>query len=53
MRAVHYPEECSIGKWLLSEHTLHLRTRPEYLAVVEQHSAFHGQMLAIALAIVR
>jgi len=48
MRAIHYPEECSIGKWLLSEHTLHLRGRPEYLAVVEQHSAFHGQMLAIA-----
>jgi hypothetical protein len=47
-RALHYPEECSIGKWLLSEHTLHLRGRREYLAVVDQHKAFHGQMLAIA-----
>jgi hypothetical protein len=47
-RAIEHPEECSIRKWLLSEHTLHLRGRPEYLAALNQHTAFHGQMLAIA-----
>ena len=47
-RAIQHPEECSIRKWLLSEHTLHLRGRPEYLAALDQHLAFHGQMQGIA-----
>jgi hypothetical protein len=47
-RAIHHPEECSIRKWLLSDHTLHLRGRLEYLAALDQHTAFHRQMLAIA-----
>jgi hypothetical protein len=47
-RAIQHPEECSIRKWLLSEHTLHLRGRPEYQAALDLHAAFHGQMLAIA-----
>ena len=47
-RAIQHPEECSIGKWLLSEHTLHLRGRPDYLAALDQHTAFHGQMQGIA-----
>jgi hypothetical protein len=48
IRSIEHPEECSIGKWLLSEHTLHLCGRPEYRAVRDQHTAFHGQMLGIA-----
>jgi len=47
-RSIQHPEECSIRKWLLSEHTLHLRGTPEYLAALDQHAAFHGQMLGIA-----
>ena len=42
------PEECSIRRWLLSEHTLHLRGTPEYQNALDQHLAFHGQMLRIA-----
>jgi len=47
-RSIQHPEECSIRKWLLSERTLHLRGTQEYKAAVDQHTAFHGQMLAIA-----
>ncbi|MGP8261024.1 MAG: hypothetical protein ACLQM6_13840 [Acidobacteriaceae bacterium] len=47
-RSIEHPEECSIRKWLLSEHTLHLRGRPEYMAALDQHTAFHGQMQGIA-----
>ena len=47
-RAIQHPEECSIRKWLLSEHTLHLRGTPEYLATLDLHAAFHGQMQQIA-----
>jgi hypothetical protein len=47
-RSIQHPEECSIRRWLLSEHTLHLRGRPEYLAALDQHTAFHGQMQSIA-----
>ena len=48
IRSLQHPEECSIRKWLVSEHTLHLRGTPEYHAALELHTAFHGQMLAIA-----
>jgi hypothetical protein len=46
--SIQRPEECSIRKWLLSDHTLHLRGTPEYQAALDQHLAFHGQMLRIA-----
>jgi hypothetical protein len=46
--SIQRPEECSIRKWLLSDHTLHLRNTPEYQAALDQHLAFHGQMLRIA-----
>ena len=47
-RSIEHPEECSIGKWLLSEHTQHLRSRPVHRLMLSQHTAFHGQMQAIA-----
>ena len=47
-RAIEYPTECSIGKWLLSEHTLHLRGTAEHRTVLELHQASHGYMLHIA-----
>ena len=46
--SIQHPEECSIHKWLLSEHTLHLRGTPEHRAVLDLHAAFHGHMLRIA-----
>ncbi len=46
-RAIQHPEECAIHKWLLSQHTLHLRGTPEYRVALDLHHAFHGQMLAI------
>jgi hypothetical protein len=45
--SIRYPEQCSIGKWLLSEHTLHLRHTKGYLAVLDEHEGFHRQMLCI------
>jgi hypothetical protein len=47
-RSIQHPEECSIRKWLLGERTLHLRGTPEYLAALDLHTAFHGQMQAVA-----
>jgi len=46
--AIQFPEQCSIGKWLNSDHTKHLRDQPEYMAALNQHNAFHGQMQGIA-----
>jgi hypothetical protein len=46
--SIHHPEHCSIGKWLLSKQTLHLRGTPEYRTVLETHTAFHSQMSHIA-----
>lgn len=47
-RSIHHPEECSIGKWLLSNHTKHLRNTPEYRIVLDLHAAFHHLMTRIA-----
>ncbi|MDP9050280.1 MAG: hypothetical protein M3O31_06075 [Acidobacteriota bacterium] len=46
-RTIEHPEECNIHKWLLSENTRSLRNTREYVAVLEHHTAFHGQMLKI------
>jgi hypothetical protein len=48
LQAIRSPGDCLVGKWLVSEHTLHLRRSPEYRAVFDLHTAFHGQMLRIA-----
>jgi hypothetical protein len=47
-RSIHHPEECSIGKWLLSRQMLQLRGTPEYRAALDLHVAFHRQMSRIA-----
>lgn len=49
--AIHHPDECSIGKWLLSKHALHLRATPEFRAVVELHLASHDHMRQVAALI--
>jgi hypothetical protein len=48
IRAIEQPNECCIGAWLLSRHTLAIRRKPEYLAVVAHHLQFHREMLQIA-----
>jgi hypothetical protein len=47
-RSIAHPEECSIRRWLLSQHTQHLRGTPEHRAVLDLHAAFHSQMLKVA-----
>jgi hypothetical protein len=46
--SIERPEECSIRRWLTSEHTSAMRGQPEYAAVLAQHSQFHRRMQAIA-----
>lgn len=47
-QSIQFPEQCSIGKWLLSEPTLHLRRSREYVAVLDAHEASHRHMLCVA-----
>lgn len=47
-RSIRHPEECSIRRWLLSQHFAHLRNTPEYRVALDRHAAFHSQMLRIA-----
>jgi hypothetical protein len=47
-RTIQHPDECSVGLWLLSRHTLHLRHMPEYRAVVNRHTQFHQEMQTVA-----
>jgi hypothetical protein len=46
--SIAHPQECSVYKWLLSEHTRDVRTTTEYRTVVQLHAAFHNQMLKVA-----
>ena len=48
IRAIEHPEECCIGAWLRSRHTVAIRHQPEYVSVVAHHVAFHREMLQIA-----
>jgi hypothetical protein len=50
-RAIQHLEECSIGKWLVSQHTLSIRGIPEYRDLVARHEEFHRVMTAIAFYI--
>jgi methyl-accepting chemotaxis protein len=50
-RAIQHLEVCSIGKWLVSRHTLNVRNTPEYRDLVARHEEFHRVMTQIAFAI--
>jgi hypothetical protein len=52
-RAIQHLEECSIGKWLVSQHTSSIRNTPEYRDLVACHEQFHRVMNQIAFAINR
>ena len=47
-QSIENPQECSIGLWLVSSHTLHLRGTSEYRAVLHLHFEFHREMQKIA-----
>ncbi len=47
-RSLQHPEECSIHKWLLSDHTRHFRGTRDHRTVLDSHAAFHSQMLKVA-----
>jgi methyl-accepting chemotaxis protein len=47
-RIIDHPDECCIGRWLLSSQTFAIRRRPEYLALVARHIEFHREMAHIA-----
>jgi hypothetical protein len=49
--AIQHLEECSIGKWLVSQQTLSVRGTPEYRDLVARHEEFHRVMIQIAFAI--
>jgi len=47
-RSIEHTDECSIGQWLLSRHTLHLRHAPEYRTALDRHIEFHHEMHNVA-----
>jgi hypothetical protein len=49
--AIQHLNECSIGKWLVSQQTLSVRGTPEYRDLVACHEQFHRAMIQIAFAI--
>ena len=50
-RAIEHLEECSIGKWLVSRHTLNIRNTPQHRDLVARHEEFHRVMTPIAFLI--
>jgi hypothetical protein len=48
IHAIEHPDECCIGAWLRSRHTVAIRQMSEYASVVAHHVAFHREMLQIA-----
>jgi hypothetical protein len=50
-RAIEHLEVCSIGKWLVSRHTLNVRNTQQYRDLVARHEEFHRVMTEIAFAI--
>ena len=50
-RAIQHLEVCSIGKWLVSRHTLNVCNTQQYRDLVARHEEFHRVMTQIAFAI--
>ena len=48
VHAIDHLNECSIGKWLKSSHTVKIRQTPEYRALIARHEEFHREMQKIA-----
>ena len=47
-RAIQHLEECSIGKWIVSRHTLNVRDTPQYRDLVARHEEIHRELAQIA-----
>jgi hypothetical protein len=48
IRAIQRAEECPIGRWLVSQHTLSIRDTPEYRDLVARHEEMHRELAQIA-----
>jgi len=48
IRAIQCSEECSIGRWLVSQHTLSIRDTPVYRDLVARHEEIHRELAQIA-----
>ena len=51
LRAIQHSEECPIGRWIISQHTLSIRGTPEYRDLVTRHEEFHRELAQIATLI--
>jgi methyl-accepting chemotaxis protein len=51
IRAIQHSEECPIGRWLVSQHTLSIRNTEEYRDLVFRHEEFHREVAQIATMI--
>lgn len=53
IRAIEHSEECPIGRWLVSQHTLGIRGTAEYRDLFARHEDFHREVAQIASLINR
>jgi hypothetical protein len=51
IHAIEHSEQCPIGRWLASQHTLGLRNTPEYRDLVARHEEIHRVLAQIAALI--
>jgi hypothetical protein len=51
IRAIQHLEECPIGRWLVSQHTLSIRNTPEYRDLAARHEEVHRELAQIATMI--
>jgi hypothetical protein len=48
IHAIQHSEECPIGRWLVSQHTLSIRDTPEYRDLAARHEEVHRELAQIA-----
>jgi hypothetical protein len=48
IRAIEHLDECPIGRWLVSQHTLSIRNTEEYRDLVFRHEEIHREVAQIA-----
>jgi hypothetical protein len=51
IRAIQHSEECPIGRWLVSQHTLSIRDTAEYRDLAARHQEIHRELAQIATMI--
>jgi hypothetical protein len=48
IRSIQHSEECPIGRWLVSQHTLSVRNTEEYRDLAARHEEIHREVAQIA-----